>query len=694
MEIRKQLILGLSVLLIGLIFICGCEDKYSVISSQETVPDSGGVLSVVGSINGIITLSGTGSGTGAPVGGTTIEYSVKGEALSTQSSSGGYYAIGGLEEGTHTVTFIPPDTIEATSSYYIIDVSFTFADTIIYVPYDDSYHINISQNVVLYETNSFISGDIFGKLSDDSLIYGAGAEIKIVNLYEDYNIFNLDCRTIADSSGLFTLENVPEVDSVALLVLPWTDGIHYFDAEFVDISLGPGGIVNTGPIITNISAGEVIVLSYNFQSLSFAVDDTLTMTFNKEMDISSVWARLSRETFPYNEIPISLSWDEDGIILTVDPQFTLLVNTDYTLQVGGRSVDYSDLDWSAGFTTQDGINIIQTNLSISELPIQDFNPSDTIWVVFNIPANISHPENSYKLKDTNGYEIWINTIWENNSTKLQVIPHQNLEFGINYEFGFKVFSTIPGDSLSILNEPFEFSTSVASIIPEAPSGFICLNEDSIDYDTRSIKLQWELCEDAQNYLLYISNNYNNTYWINFSTYSNPDVFWPYETIILLPTYFDWLTGDGITTPFSNGIEVSLFLMAQNGPNFSDPSNTIILTDAFPPFPILDQHGSANNSISAIADTFTIDFLVDIEYCNSNYIPVFGFIEDSDSTSGDTSFVIDNSEAIWEWDTNSRNGIFTIVVPDSSDGSFDKFYCTNIYDNSGNVQIDTSWIVLY
>ena len=683
--LRKKpffILLGL-IASILLIFLSG-EDN------PITFNDNGDVYNgrLYGTVHGIVTLSDS----NIPMNGVVVTYSSAGQVKSAATNSAGFYSITNLVEGDYSLTFTPPSSENAAKALYNVTVSLVNADTVIHGPASEDYYVSISQDVTLYELSSSITGEIFGQVTGEQLIRGTGVEVKITGL-QTYNILDYDYRTTADSMGRYTLENVPAVNNVTLMVLPWSDGEYSFGSQTRNVSLIPGGVVNASPIISQIAGLDVVIISNNFLEDNFVVTENLIMTFNKAIDTTTVEVDLTQGSSPFANVPVFHSWDTDGLILTIDPAYPLSANFNYDLDISGYAADMTQFFIQETFITEDGINLLNTNLYISvNQTVQDFDPAGTITAEFNMPADIANPLNEFYLEDDNGYLVYINTSWTGDNTILNIDPDENLKIDTDYYLSFRIYSTIPGDFYSNLSNQIGFHTSDASTAPSAPSGFICLNDTIIDYDTNNgIQLKWNLADGVDNYALYASDSHNNTDWINLNNFTPSGGFGTMQVAVSLPMFFDWLSGDAIVTPFANGIEVSFFIIAESGPYQSSPSTSITLSDVIAPTLNLYQEGSVDNSGNPNPSTVNVWLTQPsnhIEYCDSA-VPNYWFVEVSNP-----SYTLNTSNCVWEWDDDYRNGHIAITIPAFTDASGDDCYFANVIDLSGNVQSTAMSITLY
>ena len=681
---KKSFFILLGLIASILLIFLSCEEN------PITFNDNGDVYNgrLYGTVHGIVTLSGSNT----PMNGVIVTYSSSGQVKTVTTNSAGFYSISNLVEGDYSITFSPPSPVNAAEALYNVTVSMVNADTVIHGPSSKDYYVSISQDVMLYELSSSVTGEIFGQITGEQLIRGAGVEVKITNL-QNYNILDYDFRATADSMGRYTLLNIPAVNNVNVMVLPWSEDGYNFGSQYRTVQLVPGGTVNASPIISQIAGLEVVIISNNFFENNFPVADNLVMTFNKAIDTTSVEVNLAQRSPPFANVPISYSWDTDGLILTIDPAYTLSANFDYDLSISGYAADMTPFAIQETFNTEEGIDLLNTNLYISEnQTVQDFDPAGTIWAEFSMPADINNSLNEFRLEDENGYMVYIHTSWTDNNTVLNIDPDQNLKINTDYYLSFKVYSDIPGDFFSNLSNQIGFHTSDASTAPSTPTGFICLNDTIIDYDTQSgIQLKWNLADGVDNYALYASDSYNNTDWINLNNYQSSGGFGTMEVSVNLPNFFDWLSGDNIQTPFANDIGVSFFLIAESGPYSSQPSATITLNDVTPPTFNLYQDASCDNSFNPNPGTVNVWLTQswnNIEYCDSS-IPNYWFVEISNP-----AFTLNTSDCTWEWNDDYRNGHIIITIPPFMDASGDNCYVNNVIDISGNAQTIATVISLY
>lgn len=433
--------------------------------------------------------------------------------------------------------------------------------------------------------------------------------------------------------------------------------------------------------------------------IDFPLDENIEMTFSREVNVN----------YPYNVLDLidsgdttsnvsaTLTWEENNTKAVVHPLMTLKRNTNYTFTYNVYSTYIGDnVADNINFTTIDeGIEIDSTNLEdIYGDPVEDFSLDGNIIIYFSQSANPDNEDNIINLDNQAGMPIFFLESWTEDNTVLTIDPLLNLAPNTTYCLQFMIYSTVIND---FVNGNYLFTTFDDTPIPgdvqeftlDMPEGWAAY------WNTVHFNFSWRTQSEVDEYILYANDDLNNPQWVELNRFNAISYLFYQSAGINLPAEFDLYVGDPAgQTPLSGGINVSFAIIASNhvGESGLASATVIVVEDETAPEPTLVQNGTAYNPNPDSSLTFTINFQFDIEYCNASIQPVFGFIEAFDSSlTGDSLFVLPNDAVTWEWDNDSRNGTFTIVVPADLDGSGDLFYCTRVTDNSGNMQSDTSWV---
>jgi hypothetical protein len=128
-------------------------------------------------------------------------------------------------------------------------------------------------------------------------------------------------------------------------------------AEIQDLAGNSQG--NTGDMtFTTVGAPTVKSVSPDNQTQSVAVDSTIQITFDRQMDTQKVLASLSIEPV----VPYTSTWN--GPILTITPNYPLSFSTIYSVKIGDQAVD-TDGTRLAPYTTT--FKTVEMGLRVSAL---------------------------------------------------------------------------------------------------------------------------------------------------------------------------------------------------------------------------------------------------------------------------------------------------------------------------------------
>lgn len=466
-----------------------------------------------------------------------------------------------------------------------------------------------------------------------------------------------------------------------------------------------GDAVSGSIIFYTIDEGIGIITSNLFDIYGnpvddFLMEDDIIVTFSDEVDINN--PDNSIELFFDSVLVITtVTWEDNNTKLAVDPTFPLLKNMIYNFCYNIYSINENDyISGSIDFYTIDeGIEVDSTNVEdICGDPVEDFPLGGDIKIYFSQSADPDNENNFINLA-SGGLNLFFTESWNQDYTELTIDPILDLSSGSTYVIQFSIYSTISNDYIGgyytfYTSDPTQIPGDVEEFALDMPVGW------TADWNTSSFNFEWRTSPEVEEYKIYVHDNMYNPQWIILDTLINTSYLVYQSEWVNLPPSFDLYSNDDIQTPLSNGIEVTFAIIAGNyvGESSMISAPMITISDETAPEPDLYQYGTANFD-SSLSGTFTIEFSYEIEYCDPASSPIFDFVECSyDSitgiVNGDSSYVLPYDAVDWDWSNNLRSGTFTIVVPDSSDGSGDKFWCTGFTDNSGNASTDTIWVELY
>jgi len=651
-------------------FMNSCTEKNptEVYVTEEPPQDNGRVIAT---IHGVV----TDANTQVALPNVSVSYFMKDSSIHTTTTDTlGYYQIGGLGLGNYELTFVHSGHATARLG---VNVDFN-PENYYNAGSDSNYHFSVVGNVEMFQLNSSLIGKIYAEKNPQNIVLAKGAEVQL-----DLSGFNLDKALFfasTNDNGEFLIENIPSVTvpQVNLTIMPYTDGDQTFAVQVIPTNLLYGAVSNLGTVILKVAGDNPIIMANNFEIGKFPPDGNLELTFSKKMDPNRTNFNLTGPSAGQ----MSISWDADNIKVTLDPNFDLQTGSNYNLHVDAWSIDNHNLIDDIAFETEEGINIVSTNLlNTNNTPVDDFPVDGSIEVEFSMAADMNNPNTEISLKDRehNFQQVMFDATWSQGDTKLTIHPIGQLKQTNDYRLELDVYSGIEGDHVV---RQYDFRTAVTDDPPSAVSGF-ALNEGpgwTADYDTRSINFEWNTTQNADGYRIFAKDTHNNPDWILIDEFGNNDYMQIQEHQITLPAQFDFYSSDGFQTPFSGGTVVSFQIQAYNaagdGPLSSNPLD---VKDETPPTINFTLTGNADNT-SGTNPVFTIDLVNPSEYLSTDP-PTFTFVE----TGGDPNFVLTSGAVTWAWRANTRQGgEATLTIPDGQCAAGDTVIISNIKDNSGNV----------
>lgn len=666
----------LSTLLIFTTLFIGCDnpDVITTVSSGEGSYNG----RVIGTVHGIITTQDNNT----PFEKVTVIYAIAGANYIQESDRFGYYRCDGLTESTYSFTFLSPDTIYA-DMFKVVEVAY---DSAYMHPSDVDYRIVISRNVVMLRKNAGITGYVFARTDDETTAPAAGVRVRATGFD---GILNANFSAVTDTSGYYSFEDLPAVDTVTVITMPWSNGLTSFQSSQTEVNIIPDAVVNADNIIISPSATDIIVLSNNFANGDFPVNGSLVLEFSRPISEAGLGVELTREEV---DVPRLFSLDVSGLILTVEPTVILRAGTAYSLFIQGRGEDYARFTFGpVEFTTEAGIDLESTSLYAADGIIRDdVGLDETINFRFTREIDTVNADNRVVLQRQN-VDVLVNWSFSEDGRTLLVTPEGTFRPGAEYSLGYRIFSTLPEDFITTLNNPFIFQTIVSGGPPAQVAGLeVSPLSESIDWNTTNLNLQWLAITGVDYYDVYGYDSHTVNDHVFLGRIVADRLFGMQRGIVGLPLEFDWIQGDDFQTPFTHNIQVKLLVRAVNDFGAGEFSEDLTLRDNTAPAYEIRQDRSADNSAGVTDLLVTFRFDDPMEYCDSRHPPDWGFIE----FGGDLDYVLPEDAAVWRWDEDLRNGDLRVTIPAAEDGSGDKLWLLGITDTSGNTQVDTVWVDIH
>ncbi|NQV15320.1 hypothetical protein HQ531_07670 [bacterium] len=657
-----------------LMLMAGCEESNSPKASGQKGR-------VIGSVHGIL----TDANTNARLAGIMVTTIVDGETQSVTSDSLGYYALTELSSGIFELTF-SADTMYAVSrSTVYIPLIHEIVGTPEWPDEDfqsDFYHSETADKD-LYALNAAVTGTVY--TVEDGENTTLASEVTLIADFSAYDISPALYSVMSNNQGVFSFTELPATPSVLIRSLPFNDGTYGYNVQTAAVSLIPDGTANAGNMLLGIASDGPFIVQNNFENDDFGITEDLSITFSKAMQPSSFQISL---TGPSGNVEFESSWTND-ISLTISPYVSaLLANSSYNLVLSGYSLDNNFYSGNYSFATQDGIEFVNTNLEFVDGVFSEFVVSDNIELTFTMEIDLDNYNGFATLTDASSALVSTVVSLSADSKTLIVNPVYDLEPDQNYTLNYRVYSTIVGDFDS---GSFGFATAGGVTLPGQVSGFAINmgNNWQADWNTTLITFQWETEPNASGYSIYANDNADNTDFIRVGSFSAQDFVTNQSGTINLNAYqqFDFFDDDGIQTPFSGGTDLMFKIAANNDAGEGSFSSAILIGDDAAPTGFLNQTGTALNNSNTDTHTFTVSFTAN-EYLDPD-VPTYGIIE----SGGNALYVLPSSAVSFEWDSNMRGGLFTVVVPVASNGTGDTFYVDGFMDNSGNtVDVNISTVL--
>jgi hypothetical protein len=662
----KKIVWLIPYLLLTILLLAGCEDRTTVQTENRGEAFNG---RVIGTLHGVITMQGTNT----PMSGVRVLYSIAGSNLETISDANGYYRIDNLREATYSISYLSPDTNYADWGE-VVAVQYDSANA---HPTDVDYLVVISRNVMMFRRDAAVSGYVFARLDNETTMPAVGAEIKAMGFA---GVLNAEFSTTTDQNGRYTLSGLPATPNCQIMAMPWVGGGVNFGLGVTQANLVSGATVNAANIVLAPATVNIVVLSNNFGNGSFPIDGGLVLVVNKPLEDSSLVIILNRGATPIQTV---FNVDTSGLVLTIDPVVLLRASTNYALTVNGRGMDYSAFTYGpVTFSTERGIELVSTTVLRQDGFVRDdVDLDETLSFTFNREIAVSHDDNDAWVR-RGTTDILVNWSISQDQKTLSITPLGSYRENTLYTIGFLLYSSLPEDCTAAT---YNFTT----VMEPSPLGQVTgLAQDDtahVDWNTTQIWLNWNAMANVVTYQVYGYDTYNVTDYRWIANYPATRISGTERNQIALPTEFDWLVGDGMQTPFTNGIDGKFFVRAINAVDEGPFSAELTVSDMVAPrITALTQDRSANNTSPTTPAIVSCRFGTLHEYCMSTP-PSWHFEE----AGGNPSYHIPDNAATWQWDANMRNGTLRVTVPASSNGAGDRLLLWGVYDNSGNMQPDTT-----
>ena len=659
-----------------MLIVTGCPEGDSILFEADGDYHDGRVLATV---HGTVMANDTQT----PIEGVQVLYSLNNTIVETATDANGYYESELLNEGQYIFTFNSPSADYA-SWQEVINVVYTPAQQ---VPSQEDFIQTIARNVELFKTDAGVKGYVYAQVNNEETLVADGAIVRIGNLA---GIVNQDYSDTTDADGFFTIEGLPAVAGAQLLVLPWVNNDIEYDPAVQNVQLTQGATVTLDPVVITPNQGGVLVLSNNFANGDVPTDVTFEIVFNRTILEEELNVELTRFGTGIT-IPLTVTVDPSFLQISLQPVIPLQLGQVYRLDVDGATSDYQNFNFTWNFDTEDGIQLESHNLEIADGIPREFDLTEAAEFNFTIAIDPNNLGNEVEMR-RNGTDILVTWSLANDNTTLVIEPVGSYLYGTQYALEFTMFSEYMNDSYTTPN-PLTLETIPSPTVPDQVTG-LALDElsipDGVDWNTLNIPLEWNAQDNTTLYQVYATNSHVVTDRILITEVLPTQLSGTEYHVVNLGVRpeFDWIVGDGMQTPFTNGIETDFYVRAVNGAGDGEFSSRLSLGDTRAPvLPGLWQDVSVNNP-SDEEVTVTVVFANNMEYCSES-APTVLFID-----GGDPAFTLSSSDTEWTWDPNFRNGELVITVPAQFDGSGDTLIISTISDNSGNTTVDAANLVLF
>lgn len=649
--------------LITMFFMVGCGDQITNETYTEAVTDG----RLIGSIHGVV----TDGNTNARLNTIQVWWLADGQIDSTLTDILGYYSIPNLPPGSYEITF------SGKNNYAINRVTVNVPTLqqigIVDQPTEKDFYYSITQDMDLYKMNAALTGVVYTMQNDENINTASG--VTVIADFSNYDISPDKYTVTTGGDGVFLFNNIPATQSVFLQTMPFNDSSYGYGVTTALVSLIPNGTANAGNIILTITPATPFIIQNNYENDDFGLTDDIVVTFSKAMDTSTFDILL--ESSNYGTVEFRATWNND-ITLTIDPYVALQANELYFLSMSGKSQDNNSFTGNYEFQTQEGIEFVWTNLERVDGVFDQFPIDSNLEITFSKRVDLNNYNGDVKLYDQSFAAVSVESSLSADSTTVIINPLYNLEPGQDYILNYTVYSTIDGDFDS---GTFNFQTAGDITPPDQVTGFVLDMGDGwfADWNTTLITFKWNTVANADGYIIYAKDSYNNSDLIQVASFDAQDYLTEQNETVDLRMYpqFDYYVDDGIQTPFTGDIEITFKILAYNYAGEGAFSSAIVVTDQTAPTGLITQDSSSNNFSTTDTKIFTITFLSN-EYLDST-VPTYAFIENG----GDRSYVLPSSAVTFKWDSGMMSGLFTITVPASKNGSGDNFVTIAFKDSSGN-----------
>lgn len=429
----------------------GCNEE------RIYLPDVNADGRVIGTIQGVV----TDAADNTLLPGVEVSTTVRGSHVTTVTDATGHYSFTNLDPGEYELTFIFPigSDKEVKSAYagvhgdaYIptLDELDSPGDD---MPNDEDFRYEVEANVELFPLNGGASGYVTMQTDYATVMPAEG--VTVVADFGDYyysksswnyGLIENEWFATTDEDGWYTFSGLPTGINGMLRTLPYLYEGTAFDPRDTDLILEGGGTwlaqtMNLG----GYDAPAIIAMNWA-SGVPFAVTGTFTATFNIPMNPATFTATLDL-VYDKSLVPVTVTWA--GNTVSVNPNFDLLPNAQYRLDMGGWSMDGQA--WSS-YWYIDTVDIPQPYVVSTNFEDVPFGVDDDLVLLFS------------EAMDPATFEIWFgydklgdilfDATWSLGNTTLTIDPVLPLDDGNYY------YLNISGLSASGMNfyDNFYFET--------------------------------------------------------------------------------------------------------------------------------------------------------------------------------------------------------------------------------------------
>jgi hypothetical protein len=399
----------------GIMFISNCEKDPT---GYQYVSDDGRVIATV---HGIV----QNAQSFERITNVTVSYWHNNTINTTTTDASGYYSISGLISGQYEFTFSGPDNYATTNETVVIPTIDQIRGE---YPSEKDYKYSVTKNAILYEKIAGVTGRLYARDDKGDLTSANGVTIIANFASSGVKLEPAIYTTTTDEEGKFTFDkNLPALRADLYSLSFNHDGIFY-DAAFSGyIYLVANVNVKIDDLIAYVASEEAKILSSPFNEDDFPIDGNISIVFSKAMNTSTFKTTLEDLSFG-TIVYCTTSW-ENNSSLTIDPYKNLEIGRTYYLTLEGSAEDNTSFYESGYFYT---VELDEALIIDSPINQTDFPVDDNIVILFSKSMDPLEFEIELHREYSWGEELYFETAWSDNNTKVTLDPYVILREGTQY----------------------------------------------------------------------------------------------------------------------------------------------------------------------------------------------------------------------------------------------------------------------